>query len=50
MCTAARHALQDKAQPRSIEYWFRCLDRDGDGFITLDDLHCFYEEQVRHGP
>ena len=29
-----------------MEYWFRCLDRDGDGFITIDDIHCFYEEQI----
>jgi serine/threonine-protein phosphatase 2A regulatory subunit B'' len=38
---------EDKKQSRSIEYWFRCIDLDGDGFISMYELEYFYEEQVR---
>ena len=27
----------------SIEYWFRCVDLDGDGRISLYEMHYFYE-------
>jgi Ca2+-binding EF-hand superfamily protein len=27
----------------SIEYWFRCVDLDGDGQISLYEMHHFYE-------
>lgn len=28
----------------SIEYWFRVLDKDGDGFLSLYELEYFYED------
>ena len=28
----------------SIEYWFRVLDKDGDGVLSLYELEYFYEE------
>lgn len=31
----------------SIEYWFRCMDLDGDGIISLYELQYFYEDQVQ---
>jgi len=37
---------EDKTNAKSIEYWFRCLDLDGDGIVTLADLAFFYEEQL----
>ena len=30
----------------SIEYWFRCMDLDGDGIISMYEMEYFYEEQV----
>lgn len=30
----------------SIEYWFRCLDLDGDGYISMYEMEYFYEEQM----
>ncbi|KAM3173681.1 Serine/threonine-protein phosphatase 2A regulatory subunit B'' subunit alpha [Hymenolepis weldensis] len=38
-------AEEDKRHPRSIEYWFRCMDLDGDGFLSLYELEYFYSEQ-----
>lgn len=29
----------------SIEYWFRCMDVDGDGVLSMFELEFFYEEQ-----
>ncbi|KAH0506458.1 Serine/threonine-protein phosphatase 2A regulatory subunit B'' subunit alpha [Microtus ochrogaster] len=29
----------------SIEYWFRCMDVDGDGILSMYELEYFYEEQ-----
>lgn len=29
----------------SIEYWFRCMDMDGDGVLFMFELEYFYEEQ-----
>lgn len=29
----------------SIEYWFRCMDLDGDGVLSMYELEYFYEEQ-----
>lgn len=37
---------EDKKTETSIEYWFRCLDLDGDGYLSLFELEYFYEEQV----
>ncbi|ORX85691.1 EF-hand [Basidiobolus meristosporus CBS 931.73] len=36
----------DKNTPTAIEYWFRCLDIDGDGLLTVFELEYFYEEQL----
>ena len=36
---------EDKSTPTAIEYWFRCLDRDGDGQLSLYELEFFYLEQ-----
>ena len=30
----------------SHEYWFKVLDQDGDGIISIYDLHQFYIEQL----
>ncbi|KAI8825757.1 uncharacterized protein EV422DRAFT_139601 [Fimicolochytrium jonesii] len=38
-------AVEDKDTPQGIEYWFRCLDTDGDGVWSLWELKMFYEEQ-----
>uniref|UniRef100_A0A1I8GNW2 Vacuolar protein sorting-associated protein 28 homolog n=1 Tax=Macrostomum lignano TaxID=282301 RepID=A0A1I8GNW2_9PLAT len=40
-------AEEDKRHPRSIEYWFRCMDLDGDGVISLYEMEYFYTEQMR---
>eukprot|EP00188_Purpureofilum_apyrenoidigerum_P001112 Plantae.Rhodophyta-Purpureofilum_apyrenoidigerum.ctg1572.p1 GENE.Plantae.Rhodophyta-Purpureofilum_apyrenoidigerum.ctg1572~~Plantae.Rhodophyta-Purpureofilum_apyrenoidigerum.ctg1572.p1 ORF type:complete len:630 (+),score=113.37 Plantae.Rhodophyta-Purpureofilum_apyrenoidigerum.ctg1572:1171-3060(+) len=37
---------EDKTSERALDYWFRCVDLDGDGAITLFDMEFFYEEQV----
>ncbi|KAJ2559463.1 Serine/threonine-protein phosphatase 2A regulatory subunit B'' subunit alpha [Coemansia sp. RSA 1933] len=36
----------DKSSPTAVEYWFRCLDLDGDGVLTIYELEYFYDEQV----
>uniref|UniRef100_A0A2K6M315 Protein phosphatase 2 regulatory subunit B''alpha n=1 Tax=Rhinopithecus bieti TaxID=61621 RepID=A0A2K6M315_RHIBE len=36
---------EDKRNPTSIEYWFRCMDVDGDGILSMYELEYFYEEQ-----
>ncbi|XP_029349977.1 serine/threonine-protein phosphatase 2A regulatory subunit B'' subunit alpha isoform X7 [Echeneis naucrates] len=36
---------EDKKNPTSIEYWFRCMDIDGDGILSMFELEFFYEEQ-----
>ncbi|XP_065132403.1 serine/threonine-protein phosphatase 2A regulatory subunit B'' subunit alpha isoform X1 [Paramisgurnus dabryanus] len=36
---------EDKKNPTSIEYWFRCMDMDGDGVLSMYELEFFYEEQ-----
>ncbi|CAH2099655.1 unnamed protein product [Euphydryas editha] len=40
-------AEEDKTHPTAIEYWFRCMDLDGDGFISMYELEYFYEEQMQ---
>jgi len=39
-------AEEDKANTTSHEYWFRILDQDGDGLISMFDLYQFYMEQL----
>ncbi|XP_036410158.1 serine/threonine-protein phosphatase 2A regulatory subunit B'' subunit alpha isoform X1 [Megalops cyprinoides] len=36
---------EDKKNLTSIEYWFRCMDLDGDGVLSMYELEYFYEEQ-----
>ncbi|GAB6027054.1 Serine/threonine-protein phosphatase 2A regulatory subunit B'' subunit alpha [Chamberlinius hualienensis] len=38
---------EDKRHPTSIEYWFRCMDFDGDGYLSMYELEYFYEEQLQ---
>lgn len=38
-------ANEHKMLPTSIEYWFRVLDTDGDGVLSLWEIRCFWEEQ-----
>ncbi|XP_069365871.1 serine/threonine-protein phosphatase 2A regulatory subunit B'' subunit delta isoform X2 [Maniola hyperantus] len=40
-------AEEDKTHPTAIEYWFRCMDVDGDGYISIYELEYFYEEQMQ---
>ncbi len=30
-----------------MEYWFRILDTDEDGYLSIYELELFYNEQVR---
>ncbi|CAG5114590.1 unnamed protein product, partial [Candidula unifasciata] len=39
-------AEEDKRHPTSIEYWFRCMDLDGDGVISMYEMEYFHEEQM----
>uniref|UniRef100_A0A3B3R046 EF-hand domain-containing protein n=1 Tax=Paramormyrops kingsleyae TaxID=1676925 RepID=A0A3B3R046_9TELE len=36
---------EDKKTPTSVEYWFRCMDLDGDGVLSMYELEHFYQEQ-----
>ncbi|XP_062982396.1 serine/threonine-protein phosphatase 2A regulatory subunit B'' subunit beta isoform X2 [Elgaria multicarinata webbii] len=38
---------EDKKTTTSIEYWFRCMDLDGDGVLSMYELQYFYEEQCQ---
>ncbi len=35
------------ALSHSIEYWFRVMDLDGDGVISMYEMEYFYEEMVQ---
>ncbi|KAI8886610.1 hypothetical protein K501DRAFT_177204, partial [Backusella circina FSU 941] len=37
----------DKSTPTAIEYWFRCMDVDGDGIITSYELAEYWEDNNR---
>ncbi|KAL1924994.1 uncharacterized protein VTP21DRAFT_4648 [Calcarisporiella thermophila] len=37
----------DKSTPTAIEYWFRCMDLDDDGVLTVFELEYFFQEQVQ---
>eukprot|EP00064_Thunnus_orientalis_P009439 superscaffoldBa00001199_g9463 len=38
---------EDKKTDTSLEYWFRCMDLDGDGVLSMYELEYFYEEQCQ---
>ncbi|KAM8855584.1 serine/threonine-protein phosphatase 2A regulatory subunit B'' subunit beta isoform 1-T2 [Spinachia spinachia] len=38
---------EDKKTDTSIEYWFRCMDLDGDGVLSMYELEYFYEDQCQ---
>ncbi|XP_077472954.1 serine/threonine-protein phosphatase 2A regulatory subunit B'' subunit beta isoform X1 [Stigmatopora argus] len=38
---------EDKKTDTSIEYWFRCMDLDGDGVLSMYEMEHFYEEQCQ---
>ncbi|XP_052462394.1 serine/threonine-protein phosphatase 2A regulatory subunit B'' subunit beta isoform X1 [Carassius gibelio] len=38
---------EDKKTETSIEYWFRCMDLDGDGVLSMYELQYFYKEQCQ---
>nr|CAG4651570.1 EOG090X00JH [Triops cancriformis] len=40
-------AEEDKRHPTAVEYWFRCMDLDGDGYLSMYELEYFYEEQLQ---
>ncbi|KAG8519857.1 Serine/threonine-protein phosphatase 2A regulatory subunit B'' subunit alpha, partial [Galemys pyrenaicus] len=44
ICTICSH-VQNLVSSPSIEYWFRCMDMDGDGVLSMYELEYFYEEQ-----
>lgn len=37
---------EDKNSETAIDYWYRCIDMDGDGLITMYDMEYFYKEQL----
>uniref|UniRef100_A0AC34F733 EF-hand domain-containing protein n=1 Tax=Panagrolaimus sp. ES5 TaxID=591445 RepID=A0AC34F733_9BILA len=39
-------AEEDKRHPTSIEYWFRCIDLDGDGIISMYEMELFYNDMI----
>ncbi|KAL9225511.1 hypothetical protein vseg_001425 [Gypsophila vaccaria] len=39
-------AEEDKSSEPSLEYWFKCVDIDGNGVITRNEMQFFYEEQL----
>lgn len=39
-------AEEDKSSEPSLEYWFKCIDLDGNGVLTPTELQFFYEEQL----
>ncbi|MBA0758041.1 hypothetical protein Gotri_021073 [Gossypium trilobum] len=37
---------EDKSSQPSLEYWFKCIDLDGNGVLTPNEMQFFYEEQL----
>nr|XP_010906785.1 serine/threonine protein phosphatase 2A regulatory subunit B''beta [Elaeis guineensis]XP_010906786.1 serine/threonine protein phosphatase 2A regulatory subunit B''beta [Elaeis guineensis] len=37
---------EDKSSEPSLEYWFKCIDLDGNGILTPNEMQFFYEEQL----
>ena len=35
LCHRLKTFNQDKRHPTAIEYWFRCMDLDGDGLLSM---------------
>ncbi|WOL09637.1 serine/threonine protein phosphatase [Canna indica] len=40
-------AEEDKSAEPSLEYWFKCIDLDGNGILTADEMQFFYEDQLQ---
>ena len=38
-------SVEDKSTPQACEYWFRCVDVDGDGVISIYEIQKFFEDQ-----
>ena len=38
---------EDKQSATSIEYWFRIMDLDGDGALSMYELQHFWDEQLQ---
>ncbi|KAI4378994.1 hypothetical protein MLD38_016404 [Melastoma candidum] len=39
-------AEEDKSSEPSLEYWFKCIDLDGNGVLTRNEMQYFYDEQL----
>ncbi|XP_051186468.1 probable serine/threonine protein phosphatase 2A regulatory subunit B''delta isoform X2 [Lolium perenne] len=37
---------EDKSSEPSLEYWFKCIDLDGNGILSTNEMQFFYEEQL----
>lgn len=37
---------EDKQSRTSIEYWFKVVDLNGDGYITPEEMKFFYDEHI----
>lgn len=37
---------EDKGNRASLQYWFTCVDTDGDGVVTPSDMRFFYDVQT----
>ncbi|KAF8394257.1 hypothetical protein HHK36_020464 [Tetracentron sinense] len=37
---------EDKSSEPSLEYWFKCIDFDGNGVLTPNEMQFFFEEQL----
>jgi serine/threonine-protein phosphatase 2A regulatory subunit B'' len=37
---------EDKSTPTALEYWFRCVDLDGNGMVDNTEMRYFYQEQL----
>ena len=38
---------EDKGNEASLRYWFHCVDVDGDGRLSLQDMRYFYNVQLQ---
>ncbi|TXG72338.1 hypothetical protein EZV62_000917 [Acer yangbiense] len=37
---------EDKSSEPGLEYWFKCIDLDGNGLLTPNEMQFFFEEQL----